>query len=65
MVLDARIWKREALVEYRAHHPLGFDQGFLGRDVRALTPSLIRELLILHDLRKVGEPAPLKVKRDE
>ena len=50
MVLDARIWEREALVEYTAHRPLRLDQRFLGWDVRALTPSLVRKLLILHDL---------------
>lgn len=50
MVLDARVGEGETFVQDTAHHPLGFHQGFLGWDVGALTPDLIRELLVLHDL---------------
>ena len=62
MVLDPRIGERETLVEDGAHRLFGFDQCLLRWDVGALSPCLIREFLILHDLRRVDERGLPKMK---
>lgn len=61
MVLDARVGERETFVQDTAHRPFGFHQGLLGWDVGTLTPNLVRQLLILHNLWRVDEHTLLKM----